>query len=81
MGSNTDRTDRLTLANSVSFCHDHGVDVLSGPIWEQSFLATDEAVTVNQTDPWEVVFELELDGDRLRILLDGDLAVVDRQRE
>lgn len=68
----------LTDADLVAFCHDRGVDVLEGPIWELSFVATDEAVTVRETDPWRVAFDLELSGDRFRVVLDETLSVVER---
>ncbi len=68
----------LTDAGLIAFCHERGVDVLDGPLWTLSFVATDEAVDVLGTDPWEVAFDLELSGDRFRVVLDETLSVVER---
>lgn len=64
----------LTEPALVSFCLDHGVDVVSTPIWELPFAATDEAVTVADTDPWTVRFALDLDGDTLELRVDEGLS-------
>ena len=39
---------------------------------------TDDAVTVRDRDPWRVAFELVRDDDRLRVVLDDALDVVER---
>jgi Zn ribbon nucleic-acid-binding protein len=58
----------------VGFCLEHGVDVVSQPIWELPFAATDECVTVEQTEPWTVRFSLTLDGETLELRVDDDLS-------
>jgi Zn ribbon nucleic-acid-binding protein len=68
----------LTDAGLVSFCYERGLDVLDGPLWELPFVATDECVTVVDTDPWEVTFALTLEGDSLRISLDESLSALER---
>jgi len=62
----------------VSFCRERGLDVTATPIWELAFAATDRHVTVRSTDPWEVALEVELDGETLELVVDGNLAVVER---
>lgn len=64
----------------VSFCHEHGVDVFSTPLWELAFAATDRGVTVRSTDPWEVSLTIEFGGDALTLLVDGELNVLERTR-
>lgn len=64
----------------VCFCHDHGVDVLSTPVWELEFAGTDKHVTVLSTDPWKVALQVDYDGDKLELLVDGDLNVLERQQ-
>lgn len=70
----------LTGPGLRSFCHDHGVDVLTIPYWELEFAATDEYVTVRSTDPWEVALALTFDGETLELVVDGDLNVSERNR-
>jgi hypothetical protein len=48
--------------------------VVSQPIWELPFAATDECVTVEQTEPWTVRFSLTLDGETLELGVDDDLS-------
>lgn len=64
----------------VSFCYDHGVDLLSTPFWELAFAGTDKFVTVRSTDPWEVALQVSLDQDTLELVVDGDLNIVERNR-
>ncbi|WP_158058285.1 winged helix-turn-helix domain-containing protein [Halorussus halophilus] len=60
----------------VTFCHERGLDVATTPIWDLEFASTDRSVTVRSRDPWEVALTLSLDGDRLELVVDGDLSVV-----
>lgn len=60
----------------VAFCLEHGLDVLSKPIWELPFAATDECVTVEQTEPWTVRFSLTLDGETLERRVEEDLTTL-----
>lgn len=64
----------------ICFCRQHGVNVLSTPIWELEFAITDNHVTVRSTDPWEVALQVTYDGDTLELVVDGDLNVVERNR-
>lgn len=62
----------------LSFCYNHGVDVLWTPFWELDFAATEKHVTVRSTDPWELTLQITLDGDTLEFVVDGDLTVIER---
>lgn len=62
----------------VSFFHDRGLDVATTPTWELEFAATDRHVTVRSEDPWAVALGLERHGDRLELVVDGDLTVTER---
>ncbi|MFB6071161.1 MAG: ArsR family transcriptional regulator [Halanaeroarchaeum sp.] len=64
----------------ISFCSEHGVDVLQTPIWELEFAMTDDGVTVASTDPWRIAFRHTIDGDTLELVVDGDLAVLETTR-
>jgi hypothetical protein len=64
----------------VAFCHRRGLDVLSTPLWEMEFAATDRSVTVRDRDPWAVALEVSMDGDTLELVVDDDLDVVERTR-
>jgi hypothetical protein len=62
----------------VAFCFRHGEDVTTTRPWDLRFAMTDHAVSVLDRDPWRVAFELARDDDRLRIVLDDDVDVVER---
>jgi len=62
----------------VAFCWRHGEDVTTARIWDLRFAMTDHAVSVLDRDPWRVAFELVRDDDRLRVVLDDALDVVER---
>lgn len=63
----------------VSFCHERGLDVLNTPHWEIPFAATDETVSVLDTDPWRLSLRIPLAGDELELVVDERLAVVERR--
>lgn len=63
-----------------AFCADHGVDVLSTPLWELEFAATDRHVTVYPTDPWDATLTVTYDDETLEIVVDEDLSVIERTR-
>lgn len=65
----------------VAFCYERGLDVTSVPHWELEFVATDRTVTVHSRDPWEVSLSVELEGDRLELVVDDDLTVRETRRE
>ena len=73
-------TALLYDSDLVAFCREHGFDVTETPRWELEFAMTDRYLTVRSTDPWEVAFEIALDGDSLELVVDGDLNVVERTR-
>jgi hypothetical protein len=66
----------LDQSDVVAFHGTHGVDVSDTPYWELAWCVGDGAVTVLDDDPWRVRVDIELDGDRLAVTLDGDLDVV-----
>lgn len=65
----------------IAFFEDHGVDITATPHWELEFAMTDDAVTVRQTDPWEVSLEVSRGDETLVITVDDDLTVLERRRE
>lgn len=67
----------LALAPVVAFCHDRGVDLAAVPCWELSFAMAADAVAVTGEDPWRFEVTVEAGGDRLEVVLDGDLSVVE----
>lgn len=64
----------------ISFCYDHGIDVTTVEIWELEFAMTDQHTEIESRDPWRVAFDLSLDDERLRLVLDEDLSVLERER-
>lgn len=58
----------------VAFHHDHGIDLDETPFWELRWLR-DEEMTVLSRDPWQVRLDIELDGDRLEVMVEEDLSV------
>lgn len=68
----------LADAGLRSFCHDHGIDVFSTPYWELEFAATDAHVTVNSTEPWEVALQVTYDGTTLKLVVDDNVTVIER---
>lgn len=70
----------LADAGLIAFCHDHGLDVLSTPLWELEFAATDRSVTVESRNPWRISLAVQLDGEALELTMDEALYVVERNR-
>lgn len=70
----------LDDAELIAFCHERGLDVTSTPIWAIEFAATDRTVTVESREPWQVTLTVELAGDRLELVVDDSLSVVERTR-
>ena len=62
----------------VSFFHERGLDVTTTPIWELEFAMTDRHVAIRSTDPWEVVLRLTRAGDTLELVVDDELATIER---
>ncbi|MFC7226195.1 helix-turn-helix domain-containing protein [Salinirubellus salinus] len=71
----------LSYPALVAFCYERGLDVTSVPHWELEFVATDRTVTVHSRDPWEVSLAVALEGDRLELVVDDSLEVVETHRE
>jgi hypothetical protein len=69
----------LTDPAVVAFYHDHGVDVRELPYPELA-LALPDAGQVLERDPLRIELAVERDGDRLRLLLDGDADVIEAER-
>jgi len=65
----------------IAFFEDHGVDITAVPHWEIEFAMTDDAVTVRNTDPWEVSLSVSRDDETLVTVVDDDLTVLERRRE
>jgi hypothetical protein len=64
----------------VSFLHDQGIDLREEPIWELDWLFEPHA-SVESEDPVRVVVEITYDDDRLELTLDGDLDVIEYERD
>ena len=64
----------------VAFHHDHGVELCATPFWHHAWCVDHDAVTVRSADPWEFDVSVRLDGEALRVTLDGDLGVVETDR-
>ncbi|RQH03396.1 winged helix-turn-helix domain-containing protein [Natrarchaeobius oligotrophus] len=63
----------------ISFCWERGVDVTTRPHWELPFV-DDAAVTVASEEPTRLRVDVELEGDRLEVLLDETVSVVGTNR-
>jgi len=63
----------------VAFFHDHGRDAFGATPWEAP-LPSAKAGTVVRDDGDRVTVPFEIDGDRLRVTLDDDLAVAATER-
>ncbi|WP_435364056.1 winged helix-turn-helix domain-containing protein [Haloarchaeobius sp. DYHT-AS-18] len=64
----------------VSFLHDHDIDVRERPLWDYDWLAVKTA-SIEQEDPLRVELSFTLDDERLVLLLDRELTVVEERRE
>ena len=65
----------------VSFYRDHGVDLNAVPFWTLPWCIADDDTTVLDDDPWRFRVDVELDDERLAVVLDEELAVVDAERQ
>ncbi|UWG51310.1 putative transcriptional regulator, contains HTHdomain [Halalkaliarchaeum sp. AArc-CO] len=68
-------------AELIGFCHRHGLEVTTTPIWELEFAATDRGVSVRSKDPWEVLLSVSVDGHTLELVVDSSLSVLERNRK
>lgn len=69
----------LTHPAVVSLFWEHGTDVTERRVWSLPFV-DDRAVAVVDEDPLRLRVDVELEGDRLEVLLDADVQVVDTER-
>jgi len=84
------RCDRGITANAtasvvshpavVSFHHEHGVDIEGTPVWDLEWPIQPNAAIVSR-DPVRVEVSIQLDGDRLVLVLDETATVVEERRE
>ncbi|WP_255169238.1 ArsR/SmtB family transcription factor [Natrononativus amylolyticus] len=58
----------------VAFHYEHGIDVDEAYVWNLEYVL-DADVTVLSEEPWRVNSALELEGDRLELVLEEDLSV------
>ena len=65
----------------VAFYRDHGVDIGTTPYWQLDWCVSDDAVSVESTDPWRIAVTIPLAAEALTVTLDGELGVVDTQRQ
>lgn len=63
----------------VSLFWDHGIDVTERRVWDLPFV-DDEAVTLVGEDPLRLRVAVELEGDRLEVIVDDAVQVVDTER-
>lgn len=64
----------------VAFYDDHGIDLATTPYWQLEWCVSDHPVNVISDDPWEIEVTITLDTDRLTLLLDETLAVLETTR-
>ncbi|NLV08700.1 helix-turn-helix domain-containing protein [Halomicrobium mukohataei] len=65
----------------VSFYEDHGVDLAQTPYWRLDWCVDDHPVTVVDDDPWRLRVDVTRDGDRLAVVVDGALEIVETRRD
>jgi hypothetical protein len=64
----------------IGFFDDHGTNVLSAPPWELGIRESD-LVSLASSDPLRIHVEFEAGGERLLVTVDGDLTVLETERE
>jgi len=70
----------LTAPVVVGFFADHGRDVALSRWWDDPIAAARDAMDIVGKDPQAVEIPFEIDGNRLEILVDADLQVVEVER-
>ncbi|WP_158057405.1 winged helix-turn-helix domain-containing protein [Halorussus halophilus] len=65
----------------VSLYHDHGIDVRSEPLLSLDFVRDPESASVLSEDPVRMRVTVELGEDTLQLTLDGELNVLETERE
>ena len=71
----------LDQSDVVTFHRDHGIDLCTKPYWDLEWCVSDEHTTVVSEDPWQIRVEIPLDDELLSVTLDGELDVVEMERE
>ncbi len=71
----------LDHSDVVSFHRDHGVSLCETPYWTFEWCVDDEHTTVRSVEPWEIGVSIPLGGERLTVVLDGDLTVTNVERD
>lgn len=71
----------LDQSDVVTFYRDHGVDLCTRAYWDLAWCVGDEHTAVLSEDPWRIRVEIPLDDEVLRVALDGDLDVLELERE
>ncbi|MFC4553010.1 MULTISPECIES: ArsR/SmtB family transcription factor [Halorussus] len=61
----------------VSFCYQRGVDLSTRRVWSLEFVSADTRTEVVSEDPWRVAVEVDAGDETLRVVVDGDLNVVE----
>ena len=70
----------LDHSRVASFYEDHGVSLSDTPYWRLRWCVDDAPVTVLDDDPWRLRVEMSLDGETLRVEVDGELSVLETAR-
>jgi len=63
-----------------AFYEDHGIDLSARPYWTLPWCVDDGYTDVRSSDPWRVAVTVPLADERLTVVLDGDLSVVETNR-
>lgn len=71
----------LYHSSLIAFFHDHDEDITRVPHWELEFAMTNDAVTIRETDPWEVTLRVSRDDEALVLTVDDDLTILEDYRE
>ena len=63
-----------------AFYEEHGIDLSARPYWTLPWCDDDEYTEVRSADPWRVAVRIPLADERLTVVLDEDLTVVETTR-
>ena len=70
----------LDHSTVVTVDGDHGIPLSRTPYWQLEWCVDDDPVTVLSEDPWRLQVDIEVDEDRLEVVVDGDLTVLETER-
>ncbi|WP_330631122.1 ArsR/SmtB family transcription factor [Halocatena halophila] len=62
----------------IVFHYEHGIDIATTPLWELSWPFEPHAA-IRSTDPLSIDVWIELDGDRLELVLDETFAIIESE--